>query len=434
MSNLNLLTYTGKKKIPSMHTSDKKKIRLIAFYLPQYHPIPENDEWWGKGFTEWTNVTKATPLFDGHYQPHLPTDFGFYDLRVRQSRHDQIRIAKQYGIDGFCYHYYWFSGKRILNYPLDDMLSDRESEMPFCLCWANENWTRRWDAAEKDILLKQDHLPDDDVNFIKSLIPFFSDPRYIKLDGAPFLIVYRPQNLPNPRKTSRVWRDYCKSIGFENIHICAALTHGNEDYEQFDFDSGVEFPPHNLQVDNISSKIAFYRPFRGNVMIYSDVAQSYLDRSYVDRNIFRSVFPSWDNTARTNDRALIVLNSTPNNYEYWLREALRKTKTDFPDKERFVFINAWNEWAEGCHLEPDRKNQRRFLEATSRAKTGSSQSEDFDHLALSSLFTEQKRTFLKDLYDIIDYHAAFCLGKLRLWIKRHPRVRNLVMKTNFLLK
>ena len=411
---------------PSILSTETQEVRLIAFYLTQYHPIPENDQWWGKGFTEWTNVTKAAPLFDGHYQPHLPTDFGFYDLRVRETRHDQIRTAKQYGIDGFCYHYYWFSGTRILHHPLDDMLSDPESDMPFCLCWANENWTRRWDAAEKEILIKQHHLPDDDLNFIKSLIPFFSDPRYIRLDGAPFFIVYRPQNLPHPRKTSRIWRDYCKSIGIERIHICAALTHGNEDYAQFDFDSGVEFPPHNLQVDNISSQIAFHKPFRGNVMTYRDVAQSYLDRSHTNQNVFKSVFPCWDNTARTNDRALIILNSTPDNYEYWLCEAIRKTLEDFPDQERFVFINAWNEWAEGCHLEPDRKYQRQFLDATLRAKTGCSQSQGFDTFVLSSLFAEQKRTFVGDLRAIIDYHSAFFLGKLRLWVKRHPRIRSII--------
>jgi lipopolysaccharide biosynthesis protein len=417
-----------------MALAKKQNVKLIAFYLTQYHPIPENDKWWGKGFTEWTNVTKSTPLFDGHYQPHLPTDFGFYDLRVRETRHEQILTAKQYGVDGFCYHYYWFSGTRLLNQPLDDMLSDSESDMPFCLCWANENWTRRWDAAEKEILIKQNHLPDDDLNFIRSLIPFFSDPRYIKLDGAPFLLVYRPQNLPNPKKTSRIWRDYCKSIGIDNIHICAALTHGNENYEQFDFDSGVEFPPHNLQVNNISSKIAFHKPFKGNVMMYNEVAQSYLDRSHKDRNVFRSVFPSWDNTARTNERALIILNSTPDNYEYWLYEAIRKTQEDFPDQERLVFINAWNEWAEGCHLEPDRKYQRQFLDATLRTKNACSQIQGFETVALSSLFIEQKRTFIGDLRAIIYYHTAFYLGRLRLWIKRHPHIRSLIMKTNLLQK
>jgi lipopolysaccharide biosynthesis protein len=430
MNDVNLSAQTEQSGFTAI-AADSKAVHLIAFYLPQYHPIPENDAWWGKGFTEWTNVTKATPLFSGHYQPHLPTDFGFYDLRVRETRHDQIKIAKQYGIDGFCYHYYWFSGTKILDRPLDDMLSDQESRMPFCLCWANENWTRRWDAAEREILIKQKYLPDDDLNFIKSLTPFFTDQRYIKLEGAPFFIVYRPQNLPHPKRTSRLWRDYCKSIGIEKIHICAALTHGNEDYAQFDFDSGVEFPPHNLQVDNISDKITFHSRFKGNVMVYRDVAQSYLDRSYANQNMFKSVFPCWDNTARTNDRALIILNSTPDNYEYWLKETIRKTSEDFPNRERFVFINAWNEWAEGCHLEPDRKYQRQFLDATFRVKTGHSEIKEFEDIPLSALFVEQKRTLVGDLYNVVGYHMALCYGRLRLWVKRHPRIRNLIRKIRF---
>ena len=354
------------------------RVRLIAFYLPQYHPIPENDLWWGKGFTEWSNVTKAMPLFDGHYQPHLPADLGFYDLRLQEIRHEQITLAKRYGIDGFCYHYYWFSGKRLLDRPLDDMLADRESDMPFCLCWANENWTRRWDAAEHEILIAQEYRDDDDLEFIKSLIPFFRDPRYITLDGAPFFIVYRPQQLPDARRSVDVWRSYAREQGFPDIHIACALTHGNEDYLKFGFDSGVEFPPHNPRLRNINSSIDFYAPFEGHVLPFDSIANSYLNRSYPNPNVFRTVFPSWDNTARVSSRAVVILNGTPANYEYWLSETVKRTKFAFPGEDRFVFINAWNEWAEGCHLEPDRRYGHQFLEATYRASQGHSLKSGFE--------------------------------------------------------
>lgn len=348
-----------------------QETKLIAFYLPQFHPIPENDLWWGKGFTEWTNVTKARPLFSGHYQPHLPSDFGFYDLRLREVRHEQIALAKQSGIDGFCYHYYWFSGKRLLKHPVDDMLADAKSDMPFCLCWANENWTRRWDATEHEVLIAQNYSPSDHLNFIRGLVPFFEDKRYIHVNGAPFLIVYRPQHMPDPRRAVEVWREYCMKIGIGEIHLCAALTHGNFDYMQFDFDSGVEFPPHNLQgINSRNECIAFCGQFQGVTIKYDEVAQLYLERKYDSENVFRGVFPSWDNTARVGSRGMVVLNGTPENYEYWLAESIRRTKADFPGQERFVFVNAWNEWAEGCHLEPDHKYGRRFLEATLRAKTG----------------------------------------------------------------
>lgn len=404
------------------------KIKLIAFYLTQFHPTPENDRWWGKGFTEWTNVTRAVPLFEGHYQPHLPTDFGFYDLRLRETRHDQISIAKKYGIDGFCYHYYWFSGTRILHRPLDDMLADPESDMPFCLCWANENWTRRWDAAEHDILIAQKYYPDDDLNFIKSLIPFFTDPRYIRLDGAPFFIVYRPQHLSDARKSAGVWRDYCKSVGIGRIHICAALTHGNKEYVQFGFDSGVEFPPHNLdRCANINQRIDFFEPFQGNVLEYKDIAQSYLNRRYEPANIFRTAFPCWDNTARTGSRALVVLNGTPSNYECWLVGAIQKTARDFPVDDRFVFINAWNEWAEGCHLEPDIRFQREFLNATLRAKNGRSEKHGFEDIGLPIYPNEAKRSFSSDLMNVFRYHKGIFLGRVKLAVNRFPNIKKVLV-------
>lgn len=408
---------------PPEKTRDTNDVRLVAFYLPQFHPIKENDQWWGKGFTEWTNVTKAEPLFSGHYQPHLPTDFGFYDLRVRATRHDQIRMARQFGIDGFCYHYYWFSGTRLLNQPLDDMLADPESDMPFCLCWANENWTRQWDGASHEILIAQRYLPDDDLNFIKSLIPFFSDPRYIRIDGVPLLIVYHPQRLPDARKTAAVWRDYCRSVGIGEIHLCAALTHGNEDYTQFGFDSAVEFPPHNMNCRNVAKQISFHDPFRGSVVEYQAIAQSYLERKYRHGNVFRSVFPSWDNTARRGNRGVIVLDGTPTNYEYWLAETMRKTRAGFPGQERIVFINAWNEWAEGCHLEPDRKFQRQFLEATLRARNGQSVLQGFLQPTLTSLGGGPKRKLLGDFRRVIAYHFAVLVGQLVGWVKTSPRIR-----------
>lgn len=408
-------------------SDDRPVPRLIAFYLTQFHPTPENDLWWGKGFTEWTNVTKAEPLFEGHHQPHLPSDFGFYDLRVRETRRDQIEMAKQYGVDGFCYHYYWFSGKRILNLPLDDMLADPESDMPFCLCWANENWTRRWDAADHEILIAQEYLPDDDLNFIKSLVPFFEDSRYIRLDDKPCLIVYRPQHLPDVRKTVEIWRDYCISIGLGEIHICAALTHGNEDYAQFGFDSGVEFPPHNLKsVVNINDQINFSGHFRGNVMQYANIAQSYLNRNYGTAHIFKTVFPSWDNTARTKERALIVLNGIPENYEYWLASTIDMVKqSNRPDE--LLFINAWNEWAEGCHLEPDRWFGHGFLQATLNAKNGQRRFSIFPEVSLPYKDEASHRTFWKDIGSVVNYHAGLRLGNFKLAVNRRPWLRLMLL-------
>jgi lipopolysaccharide biosynthesis protein len=387
--------------------------KLIAFFLPQYHPTPENDEWWGKGFTEWTNVTKAAPLFDGHYQPHLPADLGFYDLRLKETRHEQIKLARQYGIDGFCYHYYWFSGKRILSRPVDDMYADDECDMPYCFCWANENWTRRWDAAEQDVLIAQKYLPDDDLIFIKDMVKYFKDPRYIKVDGAPFLIVYRPQHLIDAAKTLRAWRDYCKGVGIDKIHLCAALVHGNDDYVQYGFDSGVQFPPHNPMLAVVNDKIAFLKPHKGYVMDYCDLVSSYLNREYVSPNVYYTVTPAWDNTARTNDRAYILINSSPGNYEYWLAGAINKTRADHQQQDRMVFINAWNEWAEGCHLEPDKKYGHQFLESTLNAKLHPDIQRRLSEILSPAIYSSQ--SFFTDIKSVF---AAHTFAGLSLWKRR----------------
>ncbi|MDJ0634982.1 MAG: glycoside hydrolase family 99-like domain-containing protein [Xenococcaceae cyanobacterium MO_188.B29] len=182
-------------------------IKAIAFYLPQYHPIPENDKWWGKGFTEWTSVAKAKPLFKDHYQPHLPADLGFYDLRLPEVRQAQADLAREYGIYGFCYYHYWFNGKRLLERPFNEVLESGKPDFPFCLCWANENWTRRWDGQDREILIEQKYSVVDDREHIKSLISAFKDPRYIKIDGKPLFLIYRVNSLPDPSLTQKIWRE-----------------------------------------------------------------------------------------------------------------------------------------------------------------------------------------------------------------------------------
>jgi hypothetical protein len=356
-------------QLSELAAASKSDVTYVAFYLPQFHPVQENDEWWGKGFTEWTNVTKATPLFEGHYQPHLPADFGFYDLRLREVQREQIACAKKYGIDAFCFHFYWFGGRRILEKPVDAFLADKEAQIQFCLCWANENWTRKWDASEQEILIQQTYSPSDDIAFIHALLPYFRDDRYLRVAGAPVLVVYRPQQLPDSRATVARWRRVCRDAEVGEIHLVAALTYGNLDYESLGFDAGVEFPPHNVIPRDRRDRLNLYQPIRGAILQYGEVAEDFLRRDYRDRVVYRGVCPSWDNTARTGGGAgLVTLDASPDNYERWLKRATQKTLVERRPPQQLLFINAWNEWAEGCHLEPDQKYGSAFLEATLHVK------------------------------------------------------------------
>jgi len=344
-----------------------RPVRLIAFYLPQFHPIPENDAWWGQGFTEWTNVARATPLFPGHYQPHLPADLGYYDLRVPEVRTQQAELARSYGIHGFCYYYYWFNGRRLLERPLDQMLASGTPDFPFCICWANENWTRRWDGDDLDILIGQIHSPESDARFIRDVIPILRDPRYIHVNGKPLLLVYRASILPEPQRTTEVWREACRAAGIPEIHLVAAQTFGLEDPVPLGFDAAVEFPPHGIKGSRVHDVAGLHPDFKGKIHEYGEAVEFGVGRPREDYLLHRTVMAAWDNTARRGTFAHVWRHSSPEAYERWLRGVIANSSCDPRDRDPVVFINAWNEWAEGAHLEPDRHYGHAYLRATRRA-------------------------------------------------------------------
>ncbi len=344
------------------------EVRAIAFFLPQYHPIPENDRWWGKGFTEWTNVTKARPNFKGHYQPHLPADLGFYDLRMPEVREEQAQLARQYGISAFCYYYYWFAGKKLLNRPLDEVLQSGAPDFPFCLCWANENWTRRWDGCEEDILIAQSHTEADHAGFIAEIGPALLDPRYVRIHGKPLVIVYRLGQLPEPRRTADLWREYCVNAGIGEIYLAYVQSFERmpmgDDPSLYGFDAAIEFPPHRYPVQAELSQPLINTEYQGVLFDYVQTSENFIRRTWPTYKLFKGVMPSWDNTARRQDVSHVFVGATPERYEYWLRQVVEQTRRFHFGDERLVFINAWNEWAEGNHLEPDREFGHQYLEAT----------------------------------------------------------------------
>jgi len=349
---------------------NESQIKLIAFYLPQFHPIPENDEWWGKGFTEWTLVSGAIPQFVGHYQPRLPGELGFYDLRVPEIQERQVELARKYGIFGFCFHYYWFGGKRLLDLPLKQFLGNTDLDFPFCLCWANESWTRRWDGLDHEVLIAQAHSPDDDLAFIEGIEPALRDRRYIRVNGRLLLVVYRPGLLPDPKASAQRWRDYCARKSLGGLYLVAVQAFETKDPRPLGFDAAVEFPPHGLAVGApiLNSQMNIVNPnYQGVICDYSYLIESAKKISRADFTLFRGVCPSWDNEARKLGKGMTYQNSTPALYQEWLAEACKfAAKESDPDK-RFVFINAWNEWSEGAYLEPDRRYGYAYLQATANA-------------------------------------------------------------------
>lgn len=345
---------------------------LIAFYLPQFHPVPENDEWWGKGFTEWRNVAKALPNFKGHYQPHIPADLGFYDLRVPQIREEQAEFALRYGIDGFCYYYYWFDGKKILDMPLNEMLKSQRPDFPFCLCWGNEKWTRRWDGMDGVVLIESKYPPGSMQKVIRELFPVFDDKRYIHINNRPFIIILRLDLLPDPKETTDIWRQEAKDAGVGELYIAAIRNFLTDDAEVYGLDALIQFSPNWRRLRSIKKYDNFEitNPyFVGGLLDYLHVAKVDLEQ-IKPRNypLFPMVTPAWDNTPRMQDKPFVIYNSDPDWYGITLQLMLSGCEDHFKPGERIVFINAWNEWAEGAHLEPDLKYGHAFLEATLKAK------------------------------------------------------------------
>jgi len=345
-------------------TGQSTDIRTLAFYLPQFHTFPENDEWWGKGFTEWTNTRKGTPRFEGHYQPRVPhTDIGYYDLTDIEVMKKQAELARRHGIFGFCFYYYWFSGKRLMEKPVDQLLKHPEIDIPFCLCWANENWTRTWDGQSQNILMKQEYSLEDREHFVLDICKYITDSRYIRIQGKPLIVVYNPSQIPACQDVFNAWRIKAREIGIGEILIWICRTN-NGTAESLDLldcvDGEVDFPPHNMceermRVRNIElgGKQALFFSYKKLVKI-QEVLLKYKTRKEMVP-VHHTCMMGWDNAARRSDNWLTLYGFSLRYLYRWMKAIIKNARVELKEEERFVFINAWNEWAEGTYLEPDEK-------------------------------------------------------------------------------
>ena len=345
------------------------KIRSIAFYLPQFHVVPENDKWWGKGFSEWHNVVRARPLFQSHYQPRIPADLGFYDLSSIETQIKQAELAKRFNIDGFCYYYYWFDGQKVLNKPIENMLSNKSVDIPFCICWANENWSRNWDGQNRHVLLAQSYSEESNKALIHEFIQYMKDPRYIRHEGKPVLVVYRIKIIPDWGKVAHMWREECRKAGIGEIHLCS-VRFGLEGLDgapgEYQLDSYVSFPPHELKFEDHRSAVTnLVKDFGGTLYSYDAAMQSDIERfsKGYPWPIHRGVMMGWDNTARRLKDSRVFFGCTPLKFRSWLKAIKEQEDMFNSSAEGLLFINAWNEWAEGTMLEPDQRFGTSYLDA-----------------------------------------------------------------------
>lgn len=362
-----------------------KRARVIAFYLPQFHPIPENDEWWGKGFTEWTNVAKARPLFKGHAQPRMPGELGFYDLRLPETRNAQADLARAHGIEGFCYWHYWFAGKRLLERPFTEVLNSGEPGFPFCLAWGNETWSGAWHGRPDRVLIEQIYPGEADyTEHFYAVLPALTDARYITVDGKPLFVIYHPKKLPNPKAFTDHWRRLAAAEGLSGLHF-VGFARGEWAPGDYGFDAVLPHgwpvtPPKHLDkvlyrhFGRTSKTLAL--PFSVKLRLgapgprvyeYSAMFDGVYD-SALAADRYPVAFPNWDNTPRSGTRGYVLENSSPDLFAGFLRRAIDQVSDRDPD-HRLVFVKSWNEWAEGNYLEPDQEWGRGYLEAVKNEVT-----------------------------------------------------------------
>ena len=352
------------------HSTDAERARLIAFYLPQFHPIPENDAWWGAGFTEWTNVTRARPLFPGHHQPRVPGELGYYDLRDPAVREAQACLASDHGIAAFCYWHYWFGGRRLLERPFAEVLASGEPDFPFCLGWANESWTGVWHGAPKRILMQQTYPgEDDDRRHFDFLLSAFADRRYLRVDGKPLLVIYKPLQMLQPRRRLDLWRDLAQHAGLPGLHIVGFNMDDFDDPASLGLDATIVYRLGQTHASPAMRKLERrYWGLRRRLPAFSlrrlDYARAmrhHLPDAGLDHTAYPCVVPNWDNTPRAGRRGLVLVNDGPEAFRVHLRAALDAVAAR-PPAQRIVFLKAWNEWAEGNTLEPERVHGRAYLE------------------------------------------------------------------------
>lgn len=350
------------------------KPRLIAFYLPQFYPTPENDEWWQKGFTEWTNVGNAKPLFHGHYQPRVPADLGYYDLRVPEVREEQAKLAREAGIEGFCYWHYWFAGRRLLDRVFREVVESGKPDYPFCLCWANHSWYQKtWDPTKPDKLLIEQTYPgvDDYKNHFYEMLPAFKDDRYMKVDGKPIFGIFDSYNFKDFQSFKEIWNGLAIENGLKGFYFFGftfktdkkdeILSYG---YDSVVLDEIIQFRYSGMSIINKMRNILFHTP---KILHYNDYMRYVLSHYSLKDNFHPCINPNFDHSPRSKERGVVICDHSPEKWELLCRKTF-KICSERDGDSNLVFIKAWNEWGEGNYLEPDLRYGKQFIEATLRAQ------------------------------------------------------------------